>query len=300
MAGNNILFEEIFERVWVKKEFEDQRRTEKCVKHEGNLGGINVAVVETPGWPADTTAPVWLKEEVLRSVSMCAPGPHVFLLVVPISKAFTEEDHKALVELLMPFGERVWRHCMVLFTWGDWLNDRLIEEHIAGEGKSLQWLVEKCGYRYHVLNCHGLGYHFPVKLLFPKIIDLITRNKEQCFTAESKQGKKQPVLTEEEWNRREQELIDRMLRAVVNEPEEPTQPFVKRGASLDGVFIPSMSGDAPSEFGNMSELFNQRARAKVSEWLKTRAGNSDVTSGIGSMSASASHVDESPLPDEND
>lgn len=61
-----------------------------------------------------------------------------------------------------------------------------------------------------------------------------------------------------------------------------------------------MSGDVPSEFGNMSELFNQRARAKVSEWLKTRAGNSDVTSGIGSMSASASHVDESPLPDEND
>lgn len=173
------------------QEFEDRRRTEKCVKHEGNLGGINVAVVETPGWPADTTAPVWLKEEVLRSVSMCAPGPHVFLLVVPISKAFTEEDHKALVELLMPFGERVWRHCMVLFTWGDWLNDRLIEEHIAGEGKSLQWLVEKCGYRYHVLNCHGLGYHFPVKLLFQKIIDLITRNKEQCFTAESKQGKKQ-------------------------------------------------------------------------------------------------------------
>lgn len=50
----------------------------------------------------------------------------------------------------------------------------------------------------------------------------------------------------------------------------------------------------------MSELWNQRARAKVSEWLKTRAGNSDVTSGIGSMSASASHVDESPLPDEND
>lgn len=229
------------------QEFEDRRRTEKCVKHEGNLGGINVAVVETPGWPADTTAPVWLKEEVLRSVSMCAPGPHVFLLVVPISKAFTEEDHKALVELLMPFGERVWRHCMVLFTWGDWLNDRLIEEHIAGEGKSLQWLVEKCGYRYHVLNCHGLGYHFPVTPLFQKIIDLITRNKEQCFTAESKQGKKhklpwrsrQSVLTEEEWNRREQELINRMLTAVANEPEEPTQPFVKRGASLDGVFIPS-------------------------------------------------------------
>uniref|UniRef100_I3J1H0 AIG1-type G domain-containing protein n=1 Tax=Oreochromis niloticus TaxID=8128 RepID=I3J1H0_ORENI len=204
-AGNTILRKKAF-----------RRRTGKCVKHGGYFGRINVAVVETPGWPADTMAPVWLKEEVLHSVSMCAPGPHVFLLVVPISKAFTEEDHKALVELLMPFGERVWRHCMVLFTWGDWLNDRLIEEHIAGEGKSLQWLVEKCGYRYHVLNCHGLSNHLLIEELFRKIIDMITRNKGQCFTS---------VLTEEEWNRREQELIDRMLRAVANEPEEPTQPI---------------------------------------------------------------------------
>lgn len=61
-----------------------------------------------------------------------------------------------------------------------------------------------------------------------------------------------------------------------------------------------MSGDAPSEFGKLSDLWRQASRAKVSEWLKTRTGNSDVTSGIGSMSASASHVDESPLPDEND
>ncbi|XP_030592073.1 GTPase IMAP family member 8-like isoform X2 [Archocentrus centrarchus] len=303
MAGNKIFFEEIFERAWLKKEFQNQRRTRKCVKHEGTIGGINIAVIETPGWPAAMTPPSWLKEEVLGSVSMCAPGPHVFLLVVPIPKAFTEEDHKTVAELLMPFGERVWRHCMVLFTWGDWLNNRLIEEHIAAEGKSLLQLVEKCGYRYQVLNCHSFGNRFPVKELFQKITDMITQNKGQSFTAEGKQRKNQSVLTEEEWNRREQELIDRMLRAVVNEPEEPTLPSVLGASSFDGAFLPSMSGDAPSEFENMSERWSQRARAKVSEWLKTRAGNSDVTSGIGSMSASASHVeklDESPLPDEND
>lgn len=203
------------------------------------MGVINTTVVETPGWPAAMTAPDWLKDEVLRGVSMCAPGPHVFLLVVPISKAFTDDDHEALIELLMPFGERVWRHCMVLFTWGDWLNKRPIEEHIAAEGKSLQWLVEKCGYRYHELDCHSLGFRFPVEKLNQKIIDMITRNKGQCFTAEGKQRKDQCVLTEEEWNRREQELIDRMLRVVVNEPVEPTRPPARGAASFDGAFIPS-------------------------------------------------------------
>uniref|UniRef100_A0A3B4G964 AIG1-type G domain-containing protein n=1 Tax=Pundamilia nyererei TaxID=303518 RepID=A0A3B4G964_9CICH len=177
LSGNIILGQNVFDT---------SRRTAQSVAGQQEVHGRRVTVVDTPGWwwhyPLENT-PKLDQIEIQNSVhlvSMCAPGPHVFLLVVPISKAFTEEDHKALVELLMPFGERVWRHCIVLFTWGDWLNDRLIEEHIAGEGKSLQWLVEKCGYRYHVLNCHGLGYHFPVKLLFQKIIDLITRNKEQC------------------------------------------------------------------------------------------------------------------------
>lgn len=61
----------------------------------------------------------------------------------------------------------------------------------------------------------------------------------------------------------------------------------------------SVSGDAPSEVG--STYWNQRVRAKVSEWLNLKVGTSDVTSGVGSMSPSASHMEklESPLLDEN-
>lgn len=208
-----------------------------CVKHETRVAGISISVVETPGWSTETI-PDWLKSEVLRSITMCAPGPHAFLLVVPISKAFTENDYRATVELLIPFGERVWRHCMVLFTWGDWLNDRSIEEHIAAEGKALLRLVEKCGYRYHALNCNPFGGDFLVISLLEKIFDMITRNKRQYFTAERE--KQKPTLSwQEEWNRREQELIDQVLKAVAQEPEEPTIQSAKMAASFDGAFIPS-------------------------------------------------------------
>ncbi|XP_040917666.1 GTPase IMAP family member 8-like [Toxotes jaculatrix] len=301
MAGNRILMNEIFNTTLMKKEFKETRGTMVCVKHKRNVSGVNITVVETPGWPTGPVTPSWVKSEVLHSVSMCAPGPHIFLLVIPISKAFTENDRKAVVELLMPFGENVWRHCMVLFTWGDWLSNRPIEEHIAIEGKALQWLVEKCGNRYHVISLYdGIS----IMGLFQKMTDMTTRNKGHCFTTEDKQGKKlklpwqakQLVLTEQEWNRREQELIERMLKALAQEPEEPTLPIVKTTASFDGAYIPSMSADAPSEFG--STLWSQRDYAFVSQWLNTRAGSSDVTSGFGSMSASASYVeklDESSL-----
>lgn len=194
-------------------------------------------------------APDWLQSEVLRSVSMCAPGPHAFLFVIPISTIFTKKDKEAIEELLMPLKERVWRHCMVLFTWGDWLGDRSIEEHIVSEGEALRWLVEKCGNRYHVISSHRFGDGFPVIALFQKIIDMVTQNRGRHFTTEEKQKKQQkPVLpwlvrkstlTEEEWNRREEQLIDRMLKAVAVDPEEPTKPSVTKMGSFDGTFVPS-------------------------------------------------------------
>ena len=232
------------------QDVQGQRATATCVKHQGNFNEVKITVVEAPGWSTDTTVPDWLKGEVLHGVSMCAPGPHVFLLVVPISKAFTENDHKAVHELLKPFNEGVWRHCMVLFTWGDWLNKQPVEDHIAREGRALQELVEKCGNRYHVLPKNSFGDPVPVKGLLQKVIDIITRNKG-CFTTGGKQRKnlilpwqrKQPMLTEEEWNQREQTLIDRMLKALANEPDEQTLPSVKMANSMDGAFIPSSKSD---------------------------------------------------------
>ncbi|KAM6965904.1 GTPase IMAP family member 8-like [Tautogolabrus adspersus] len=310
MAGNRILRKDLF-GPGLKKEFQDQRRTMACVKHQMNVSGINISVVETPGWLSDGETPDWLKKEVLRSVSMCAPGPHVFLVVVPVSKSFTEADTKAVVELLMPLGERVWRHCMVLFSWGDWLNDRPIEDYIAAEGENLKWLMEKCGNRY--LDSYSTNASFSMEL-YLKINSMITRNKGSCFTTEHNQGKKQkpalyrrakqPTLTEEEWNRREQELVDRLLKAVAQEPEEPTNPPEKMAGSIDVTYIPSLSGDAPSEVGSTLWTIDCKKthtpRARVSEWLLFKAGNSDVTSGVGSMCASASYVedlDETPLTD---
>lgn len=49
-------------------------------------------------------------------------------------------------------GEHVWRHTIILFTWGDMLVDMTIEQHIESEGKDLQLLVENCGNRYHVFD----------------------------------------------------------------------------------------------------------------------------------------------------
>ncbi|XP_023204891.1 GTPase IMAP family member 8-like isoform X2 [Xiphophorus maculatus] len=293
-AGNMILFNEnfriTFDRAWLKKNQQDQRETSTCVKHEGNFDGVKVSVVETPGWFSDPTPPDWIKDEVLHSVSMCSPGPHVFLLLVPIHRSFTEKDLKALVEILKPLTERVWRHCMVLFTWGGWINDLPVENHIVREGKELQELLEKCDNRYHVINPKRSDCSVQVKELFQKIINMVKQNKE-CFTIKGKDHKLQifpfqAKQIENEWSRREQELIKRMMKALSMEPEEQTMLHVRTAESKEEV-----SGDLASEYGSISENRRRRAHDHVAEWLTSRVRESEISSGISSISSSDTYME---------
>ncbi|XP_014879767.1 GTPase IMAP family member 4-like [Poecilia latipinna] len=280
-AGNLVLFNKSFninfERAWLKKNKEDQRETSTCVKHEGNFDGVKVSVVETPGWFSDPTPPDWIKDEVLHSVSMCSPGPHVFLLLVPIFRSFTEKDLKALLEIMKPLTERVWRHCMVLFTRGDWINDVPVENYIVREGKELQELLEKCGNRYHVINPKSSDDPVQLKELFQKMFVMVTQNKGWFTTKHTKRERadsdstsatKQCMLTEDEWNKREQNLIDKMLEALSNEPEEPTVPFTETSSSMDEGYMPSMSDDKDSDCGRIIKFGNLQLYDQVPEWLQ--------------------------------
>ncbi|KAJ8358143.1 hypothetical protein AAFF_G00030110, partial [Aldrovandia affinis] len=167
-AGNTILGRE---------EFESGKTTLRCVKRQGELAGRQVTVVDTPGWRyrSITESQELDKQEIVRSVSMslCPPGPYAFFLVINVSSSFTERDRRPVEEHLKLLSERVWRHTIVLFTWGDWLGDATIEQHIEAEGKALQWLVDKCGNRYHVLNNENRGDGTQVTELLEKIEEMV-------------------------------------------------------------------------------------------------------------------------------
>ncbi|XP_072299558.1 GTPase IMAP family member 8-like [Eucyclogobius newberryi] len=289
MAGNRILFDEIFGAMWMKKEFQVDQGNRKALKHQACIDRLNMTVVEAPGWSTDTTPDDWVKHEAMQSVCMCPPGPRAFLLVVPISQAFRQSDLRALGQLLEQFGEQVWRHCLVLFTWGDWLSNRSVEEYIARGGEALQRLVEKCMYKYHVLNCNRFNDVYQVINLYEKVDRIISRNKGHYSLIEGRLHKGLAVLTEEEWHVREQELIDRTLRVLVQEIEEPLTLLAKGAASIDGAFIPSMSQDVPSEYESTQW---KKSHAKVSEWLELRVGSSGQTSGVHSAVGSENLTDE--------
>lgn len=83
-----------------------------------------ITLVGTLGWWKGFSVfdtPEVIKEEEMRSMFLCPPGPHIFLLVIDADASFNAKHLDAVtthMELPVEAGQR---HTIVLFTRGDWL-----------------------------------------------------------------------------------------------------------------------------------------------------------------------------------
>ncbi|XP_067314962.1 GTPase IMAP family member 7 [Pseudorasbora parva] len=124
-----------------------------CQKRRATLAGRQVAVVDTP----DCLCIERPAEDVRRQFSLCAalsaPGPHAFLLCVPVHRP-SNLELQILETIEKVFGpEAVAKHAMVLFTRMDRLpEDVSLDEYLATERADLLELVQKCGDRHHPLQ----------------------------------------------------------------------------------------------------------------------------------------------------
>ncbi|XP_053086277.1 GTPase IMAP family member 8 [Pangasianodon hypophthalmus] len=173
-SGNTILGEQVFHT----------ERTAQCVQGHGEVAGRPVTVVSAPSWvrekPVEESTELF-KQELMLSVCLCPPGPHALLLIIPTAVSFTEKHRSVLEGYLELISENIWSHVIVLFTAGDWLGDKTIEQHIEYEGEALQWLIEKCGDRYHVFNNANRRDKDQVVELLEKIEEMVAENRKLYF-----------------------------------------------------------------------------------------------------------------------
>ncbi|XP_028289289.1 GTPase IMAP family member 4 isoform X1 [Parambassis ranga] len=181
LTGNTILGRE---------EFRLERAAEFCVTRQTEVQGRQVTVVDTPGWFSAQDTPPSYKQEIVRGASLCPPGPHAFLLVIPVGM-FTEVDRARLEEHVSLFGEQVWRHTIVVFTWAEVLRTISIERYIRREGKDLKWVLEKCKRRYFVINNSIFGEHPQVGHLMERVEKMVA--EEGHYTPEEMVKEKKPL-----------------------------------------------------------------------------------------------------------
>lgn len=91
--------------------------------------------------------------EVSQCVTLYPPGPHVFLVTLQLGR-FTQEEREALEWIRVRFGPEVSRFTMVLFTWGDQLQGKCVEDFLQ-KSHELSEFVSNCQGGYHVLDNSG-------------------------------------------------------------------------------------------------------------------------------------------------
>lgn len=152
--------------------------TDRCQTHTAEVSNRRVTVMDTPNF--FTSADIDLSVEIKRGLNMCSSGLHAILLVLPLH-TFTQQDADVLSLYKQMFGENAMKHTLVLFTHGDELQNKSLDELIR-RNTELSKLTEECGGRYHLLNNKDLNNRDQVHKLLMKIQRLVYENQDRCYT----------------------------------------------------------------------------------------------------------------------
>ncbi|XP_073676664.1 GTPase IMAP family member 8 [Garra rufa] len=207
-TGNTILRREAFILKLTSRSV-----TRECEKETSEFNRRQITVIDTPGLFDTGVDNVETRKEIAKCVSMAAPGPHVFLLVIPLGR-FTQEEKDAVKMIQEMFGDKSKMYTMVLFTRGDDLRGTRIEDFIEAND-SLQYLIQQCGKRYHVFNNNETKGKRQVSALLDKIDCMVAANGGSFYTSEMFQQVEKNIKEEqdrimkekeEEIKRKEEEL----------------------------------------------------------------------------------------------
>ncbi|XP_064819017.1 uncharacterized protein LOC135536688 [Oncorhynchus masou masou] len=181
--------------------------TAQSEKRSGVVDGRRIDVIDTPGLYDTTMSKEEMKSEIVRCIEMSVPGPHVFLLVIRLGR-FTEEERNTVKWIQENFGEEASMYTILLFTHGDQLKGKSVEEFLA-ESKELRKLINICGGRYHSLINDKRKHNTQVPELLKKIEEMVKKNGGQHYTNEMYQEAQRKIKEEEERKKQEEEKTEK-------------------------------------------------------------------------------------------
>ncbi|MGH0173406.1 UNVERIFIED_CONTAM: hypothetical protein FKN15_065260 [Acipenser sinensis] len=209
-SGNTILGSKEFE-----SKISSSSTTRKCEKKTSVVAGRTVSVIDTPGIFNTDLSEDEVKEEIARCISLCSPGPHAFLLVMPVGR-YTEHKREIVQEIQKMFSEEVMRFTIILFTRANELKkDKTIEEYLQRGSQELRELVRKCG-GYHAFNNKNKEDRTQVTALLEKIESMVALNGGSHYTDEMYQQAETAIKHEQ------------VSKGISREEAENSNSFIRR------------------------------------------------------------------------
>uniref|UniRef100_A0A8P4KM72 AIG1-type G domain-containing protein n=1 Tax=Dicentrarchus labrax TaxID=13489 RepID=A0A8P4KM72_DICLA len=224
-TGNTILGTHYF-----KSEFSPNCVTVECAKARGEVDGQKVSVIDTPGLFDTRTYEEKTVKDIAHCITYASPGPHIFLVVIRLGR-FTEEEKKTVQKIKDLFGEEADKYSMVLFTHGDLLKGKPIEEFLI-KRTDLQELVAKCNGQYHVFNnnledrSQVRELHYTTEM-FQRAEKVIEEEKQRILKEKEKEMRKQREELEKTIKEKyEEQLREGKQERLTRQEAEDSSPLL--------------------------------------------------------------------------
>lgn len=226
--------------------------TSECQEKTKPVNGKTIMWIDTPGFFDTGRSDEDIKREVVRCITLCAPGPHVFVIVLKVEK-YTEQEKAVIQKLHQYFSEEALKYTVIVFTHGDQLPEQQRIEEFANESEDLRDLLKRCGNRCHVIdnkywkNNQQDEYRsnkFQVAKLLNTIDKITVANRDGCYTNAMLQAVDREIKQEE---------VDIKQSSANLSPEEVTQKaktkvfgkhLIEAAGVTSGVLLAALLGGA--------------------------------------------------------
>ncbi|KTF76423.1 hypothetical protein cypCar_00039358, partial [Cyprinus carpio] len=185
-VGNAILGQDVFE----------ESRTRESEIQRGRVEDRNISIIDTPGFFNTHLTDEELQEQMMKSLSLAHPGPHVFLLVINL-ETFKEDERNVVEQIQEYFGEEAFKYTLVLITGREQMSNR--EWMVLKHNGKFHDLVSYFRGQYHEINSKNETNQSHIKKLLQKIDEFIRQhdgqhynnNTDSVSVTESRKEKKQ-------------------------------------------------------------------------------------------------------------
>ncbi|XP_018536195.1 GTPase IMAP family member 9 [Lates calcarifer] len=195
-TGNTILGRNEFET----EDISMSSVTIRCKKETGHFDQRTVSVIDTPGVFDTSMTELQLKSEIENCIKLSLPGPHIFLLVIRLDVRFTKEEKNTVKWIKDNFGEEASNYTMVLFTRGDGLKGKSVENYLA-KNLELKEVIKDCKAGYIVFDNTRMENRTQVADLFESI-DRIVQLNGNHYTSSIYEEVQRKLNEDKKWNKR--------------------------------------------------------------------------------------------------
>ncbi|XP_052359075.1 GTPase IMAP family member 8-like isoform X26 [Oncorhynchus keta] len=231
-----------------------------CQLRPGASEGRRLTVVEAPRWYwSGGHMEAGVRKETERVLELAAPGPHAFLLLVPVGQ-FTEVEHRVPAELEEVFGEGVLKHTLVLFTCGDYLMGQGAGQYLEGEDPGLREVIDRCGGQYHVLNNRRPQDREQVRELLEKVEDMVQKNRG-CYIRQNTLQREM----EEQGRERERELKEKVEEQGRGRERELKEKVEEQGRGRERELKEKVEEQGRGRERELKEKVEEQARGRERE-----------------------------------